>query len=47
VPGAAVVRAGTVASARRERLWQVEAIGLAILAGVWLAAVFSWSRAAT
>jgi 4-hydroxybenzoate polyprenyltransferase len=46
-PVAAVARAGTVASARRERLWQVEAIGLAILAGVWLAAVFSSNRAPT
>jgi 4-hydroxybenzoate polyprenyltransferase len=32
-------RTGPASSARRERLWQVEAIGLAILAAVWLSVV--------
>lgn len=43
-PVVAMIRAGHATSARRERLWQLEAIGLALLAGVWLAAVFSSSR---
>jgi 4-hydroxybenzoate polyprenyltransferase len=47
VPVAAAARAGRATSERRERLWQVEAIGLALLAGVWLVAVLSSSRAAS
>jgi 4-hydroxybenzoate polyprenyltransferase len=47
VPVAAAAWAGRATSERRERLWQVEAIGLALLAGVWLVAVLSSSRAAS
>ena len=39
VPIVATASASSTAPSRRERLWQVEAVGLAILAGVWLAAV--------
>jgi 4-hydroxybenzoate polyprenyltransferase len=39
VPVAAAASTGSAASAHRERLWQVEAIGLAVLAAVWLAVV--------
>jgi 4-hydroxybenzoate polyprenyltransferase len=37
IPLVAAAWAGTATSARRERLWQVEAIGIALLAGLWLA----------
>ncbi|MBA2380497.1 MAG: UbiA prenyltransferase family protein [Chloroflexi bacterium] len=37
VPLAAAAAARTADSARRERLWQVETVGLALLATVWLA----------
>jgi 4-hydroxybenzoate polyprenyltransferase len=47
VPVAAAALAGRATSERRERLWQVEAIGLALLAGVWLVAVLSSSRVAS
>jgi 4-hydroxybenzoate polyprenyltransferase len=36
--------AGAASSARRERLWQVEAIGLAILAFDWLAVILGSGR---
>jgi 4-hydroxybenzoate polyprenyltransferase len=39
VPVVAAASAGSASSARRERLWQAEAVGLAILAAVWLAAM--------
>lgn len=39
IPAAAATRAGAATSASRERLWQVEAIGLAVLAAVWLAVI--------
>jgi 4-hydroxybenzoate polyprenyltransferase len=44
MPVAASVWAGTATSARRERLWQVEAVGLALLAGLWLAAMLGSGR---
>jgi 4-hydroxybenzoate polyprenyltransferase len=47
LPVAAAAWAGRATSARRERLWQVEAIALALLTGVWLAAVLSSSRPAS
>jgi 4-hydroxybenzoate polyprenyltransferase len=43
-PVVAAVVAERVSSARRERLWQLEASGVALLAGVWLAVVLSSSR---
>ena len=39
IPLAAAAWAGSASSARRERLWQVEAVGLAILTAAWLAVV--------
>jgi 4-hydroxybenzoate polyprenyltransferase len=39
VPLAAAARAPSATSARRERLWQLEAMGLAVLSAVWLAVV--------
>jgi len=39
VPIVAAASASSAAPSRRERLWQAEAVGLAILAGVWLAAI--------
>ncbi len=39
VPIAAAARSGTASSARRERLWQLEAVGLAALTTVWLVAI--------
>ena len=39
VPIVAAIAASSATSSRRERLWQAEAVGLAILAGVWLTAV--------
>jgi 4-hydroxybenzoate polyprenyltransferase len=39
VPVAAAALAGRAASDRRERLWQAEAVGLAVLAAIWIAAV--------
>jgi 4-hydroxybenzoate polyprenyltransferase len=39
VPPAAAVLARPAQSARRERLWQAEAVGLAVLAAIWLATV--------
>ena len=46
-PMVAAPLAGRVSSTRRERLWQVEAIGTALVAGVWLAAVLSSSPASS
>jgi 4-hydroxybenzoate polyprenyltransferase len=45
VPVPAAIGAGWVTSPRRERLWQLEAMAIALLAGVWLAAVL-WSNRA-
>jgi len=39
VPAGAAAGSRAVSSARRERAWQAEAIGLAVLAGLWLAAL--------
>ena len=44
VPPAAAAWAGTASSARRERLWQTEAIALALLAGLWLTAMLGPGR---
>jgi 4-hydroxybenzoate polyprenyltransferase len=46
VPPAAAARARTASSARRERLWQAETIGLALLAGLWLTALLGPGRTA-
>ena len=47
IPLAAAAWAETASSARRERLWQMEAIGLALLAGLWLAAILAPGRLAS
>jgi hypothetical protein len=47
IPLVAAARAGTATSARRERLWQVEAIGIALLAGLWLAVTMAPGRPAS
>jgi 4-hydroxybenzoate polyprenyltransferase len=44
LPVVAAAWAGRAASARRERLWQVEAIGIALLAGLWLAVTLAPGR---
>ncbi len=44
VPVSAAARSGTAPSARRERLWQTEAIGLAALTTVWLVTVLGIAR---
>ena len=44
IPVVAAARAGIVPSARRERIWQVEALSLALLAGLWLAAILGPGR---
>jgi hypothetical protein len=43
-PPALAAWAATASSARRERLWQAEAIGLALLAGLWLTALLGPGR---
>jgi 4-hydroxybenzoate polyprenyltransferase len=45
VPPASAAWAASASSARRERLWQAEALGLAVLAGLWLIAMLGPGRA--
>ncbi|HEX2754614.1 MAG TPA: hypothetical protein VHM48_04085, partial [Candidatus Limnocylindrales bacterium] len=44
IPVVAAIGARAAASAARERAWQAEAIGLAVLATVWLAIVLAAGR---